>query len=119
MTVSIHGNDMNKNNKQQTTMIKFSNHSVQVTDSYKVTRLKRMKEIISEIHSDSRCCDEVKSRNTFSLVNEWCAHNLLYMCKYKRERTADVDFNDESTIRKIAYFFLSIPYRIISFLYII
>ena len=55
MTVSIHGNDMNKNNKQQTTMIKFSNHSVQVTDSYKVTRLKRMKEIISEIHSDSRC----------------------------------------------------------------
>ena len=33
--------------------------------------------------------------------------------------TPIVDFNDESTIRKIAYFFLSIPYRIISFLHII
>lgn len=34
-------------------------------------------------------------------------------------RCSDVDFNDESTIRKIVDFFLSIPYRIISFLHII
>lgn len=51
-------------------------------------------------------------RSNRSMIREWCAHNFLYKHNYKRERTKDVDLNqNESLSRRLGYFFLSLFYK--------
>ena len=44
------------------------------------------------------------SRSKHSYVKEWFAHKVLYNIGYKRERTKDVDLNDdESLAHRLGY----------------
>ena len=48
-------------------------------------------------------------RTIGSWLREWRAHNVLYKWGYQPDRTKSVDLNeDETQIRKIGYFLLSI-----------
>ena len=46
----------------------------------------------------------------YSLINEWRSHNLLYDLHIYRDRTKDVDLNNETIIKRICYSILSVLY---------
>lgn len=87
----------------------ISEINLKIIDSYKIKSIKEMKKILKEIKELHYCLSF--KRSTFSLINEWRAHNFLYNLHIKRSSTKDVDLNyNESSIRKIGYTILSLFY---------
>lgn len=88
----------------------ISQNNLKIIDSYKIKTIKNMKYVID---SARQKCDEsyvIHKRSMYSLINEWRAHNLLYDLHIQRERTKDVDLDNETLLRKICYSILSIFY---------
>lgn len=78
-----------------------------IIDSYKVKRLKHMREVIDWVKTYDT---EVGKRSWISLVSEWRAHNLLYWLGLEKDRTAHCDLNNETSIRRVLYFLGSLVY---------
>jgi hypothetical protein len=88
----------------------YSNTNVHINDSYIVGR-NDIPTWVERIKSFGEQNGYTYSRSAQSWINEWRAHNLLFKLGVEPSRTRDVDLNeDETTIRKIGYFLLSLLY---------
>lgn len=67
--------------------IKIRQYTVQVKDSYEVSK----KEFDGVI--DQLLCIDILKRSRKSLKYEWAVHNLLYNLGIKKEKTGSVDFD--------------------------
>lgn len=94
--------------------INVTEDNIHIEDSYKITETSKMRNILLIIKNKYSIyeCSVIHVRSINSLVYEWQAHNLLYDLHYKRKETKDVDLNNESIIRKVAFFLLSRIYLI-------
>jgi hypothetical protein len=54
----------------------------------------------------------ILTRSVRSLVDEWCAHNLLYYLGIARSRTADVDLDKAKWYTEAGYFILAAIYKL-------
>lgn len=89
--------------------ISFNKLNIHIVDSYRVKKAKEMKEILHIVHCASLNRGIFYARNEKSWIREWKAHNLLYKLGICKTRTQSVDLNEnESKLRKIGYFFLSL-----------
>ena len=87
--------------------ITLSDSVITILDSYKVKRLKHMREVIDWVKTyDTTVC----KRSWISLVSEWRAHNLLYWLGIEKDRTTHCDLNEESCIHKVLYIIGSLVY---------
>ena len=87
--------------------ITLSDSVITILDSYKVKRLKYMREVIDWVKTYDTT---VGKRSWISIVSEWRAHNLLYWLGIEKDRTAHCDLNSESSIRRVLYFIGSLMY---------
>ena len=74
-----------------------SDPNMQIQDSYKISKTRQQKEIAQLMidYNTSNPVNPAWSRTLNSLVSEWMFHNFAYSLGYKRERTADCDFNND------------------------
>lgn len=70
--------------------------NMQIKQSYKIGKRKYQKEIAQIMidYNFENPVDPAWDRSVNSLVDEWLFHNFAYSIGYKRERTADTDFNN-------------------------
>ena len=70
--------------------------NMQIKQSYKIGKKKYQKEIAQIMidYNSENPVDPAWDRSVNSLVDEWRFHNFAYLIGYKRERTADTDFNN-------------------------
>ena len=54
----------------------------------------------------------ILTRSVRSLVDEWCAHNLLYHLGIARSRTADVDLDEAKWYTEVGYFIMAAIYKV-------
>jgi hypothetical protein len=87
--------------------VALSDSTITIMDSYKVKRLKHMREVIDWVKTYDT---EVGKRSWISLVSEWRAHNLLYWLGVEKDRTVHCDLNNETSIRRVLYFLGSLVY---------
>lgn len=91
--------------------VTYSNTNVHINDSYTVAN-KDIDYWATRIMTYGAENGYVYARSAKSWVSEWKAHNLLFKWGIEPARTKDVDLNEnETTIRKIGYFLLSLLYR--------
>ena len=78
------------------------NPNMKIYDSYKVKDEKVRREILEKLLLYESMNPSWWKRTMNSLENEWDAHNKLYNLNFKRERTKDVDLdnNDEDLYQK-------------------
>lgn len=88
--------------------LQISPDNVMIVDSYKITRLKYMLDVINYIKTLNNTA--ISKRKTLSMLSEWRAHNLLYWMGIKREQTMHCDLNFENSFKKFLYMILSIFY---------
>lgn len=88
----------------------ISKDNICIIDSYQIKSIKNMKYVINSIKQ--RCDNSyiIHKRSMYSLINEWHSHNLLYDLHIQRDRTKDVDLNNETFIKRICYSILSVLY---------
>ena len=65
-----------------------------ICDSYKVSNLKTMREILLVLKEYEKDDPSEWDRSINSMINEWVLHNIGYSFGYKRESTIDTDFNN-------------------------
>ena len=100
---------VNTNNEKL--KVNYSADNVHVYDSYLIPA-KKIKAWVRQIKEFGENNGYFYSRGVFEWANEWKAHNLLYAWNIKRSSTQEVDLNeDETAMRKIGYFLLSLLYR--------
>lgn len=104
-----------KNGKRVTTYllvykdfkIIISADNINIENSYKITSKKEIREILDYIINHYEC-EVTKHRTLNSMLNEWVAHNNLYILHIARERTGSVDLNyPQEKLVSICYWFLS------------
>ena len=69
--------------------------SAKIISSYKIEDKKQMTEILSVLEIYSRINESDWDRSLKSMRVEWICHNILYNLNYKRNRTEDVDLNND------------------------
>lgn len=89
---------------------------ITIWNSYKITKISHMLEVIETIRQYSR----IYNRSNFQLVSEWRSHNLLYDLNYETVKTKDVNFNPdvlwhENCLYIISSFFYEIAHKIVKF----
>jgi len=83
------------------------NSNINIINSYKIININKMLEIIDIIlEYDKKNKIENYDRTKFSLTVEWLVHNFLYYLFIARDRTADVDFeNNEENLYNLKTYF--------------
>lgn len=81
-----------------------------IIDSYKIKTIKNMKCVINSIRQKCDNSNIIHKRSMYSLINEWRSHNLLYDLHIQRDKTKDVNLNNETLIKRICYSVLSVLY---------
>lgn len=94
-------------------MIEFNNTKdcLTILNSFEIRSRSEMTDILSYIREISENDYIVCRRDIKDMIHEWRAHNLLYDLHIKRERTKDVDLDNEPAWRLFLY-------KILSFFYI-
>ena len=78
-----------------------NNPDMKVYDSYKISDTGIQEEILDKLLYHEELYPSKWDRTKKSMMNEWYAHNLLYNMNIKRDRTTDVDFdNNEEEVYK-------------------
>jgi hypothetical protein len=95
-------------NELEHVKLHITSDNVMIVDSYKITRLKYMLDVINYIKTIKSTV--ISKRKTLSMLSEWRAHNLLYSIGIERDRTKHCDLNFETTFKKFLYIVLSIFY---------
>lgn len=91
---------------------RLSASNIQIKDSYLITSQKQMRNIVQAIRMAAYEEGYEYKRTNDSWVREWAAHNLLYDWHVKRDRTGDVDLNEnESSLKRLCYYLFSLLYR--------
>lgn len=95
-----------KDGETKTVSYYMTDANVHIEDSYLIRSNETKKEILTIILSNTVFAYK---RTIGSWLREWRAHNVLCRWGYQPDRTKSVDLNeDETQIRKIGYFLLSI-----------
>lgn len=90
-------------------MIQYSKTNVHIKNSYAIKDDNLKKKFLDLIIMKGKLLGFEYKRTFNSWLHEWKAHNTLYNWGYKRERTADVDLNeDESFLKRFIYSILAI-----------
>ena len=89
--------------------------NIHIENSHQITKSKDMDAIITIIMNKS-CYKQLAAagfaRSKASLIREWKAHNVLHRLGFEKNRTEAVDLNqNETKLRRIGYFFLSMLYK--------
>ena len=80
--------------------------SILIQDSYKLSNINKMKDILKEILTNTT--EFSTKRSLKSLIREWVSHNLLYKIHFFRKHTKDVNLEKNiNIILKIGYFLIS------------
>lgn len=80
--------------------------SILIQDSYKLSNINKMKDILKEILTNTT--EYNTKRSLKSLIREWVSHNLLYKIHFFRKHTKDVNLEKNiNIILKIGYFLIS------------
>lgn len=88
--------------------------NMRIIDSYQITDIKKMKEIITEALNKESEYTSLRSINSF--VREWITHNRFYKIHILRTKTKDCDFESSlNPILAILYFICSISFKKITF----
>ena len=88
--------------------------NIRIIDSYKIIKRKDMKSAIKQIKKQAASKGFIYKRTNKEWLQEWRAHNLLYVLNYEIDRTKSVDLNeDEPKSRKTLYKILSFIYNFI------
>lgn len=108
-------------NTNETVTFSVSQSDVHIDDSWKISDIETMKEILLYIrglytlssHTDiyKEWAINVCSMN--DMVEEWCAHNMLYECFLFESHTKDVDITENSCVIKLGYKILAKIYKLI------
>lgn len=72
--------------------VTFTTDNVHIPDSYRYSR-EEVKDFVKDAKPKHPSCLPLQKRSTGSLLREWAAHKLAYLCNFKPERTASVDLN--------------------------
>lgn len=90
-------------------MVQYSATNVHIKDSYTIKDDALKKKFLDLIIMKGKLLGFEYKRTFNSWLCEWKAHNTLYNWGYKRERTADVDLNEnESFLKRFIYSILAI-----------
>ena len=83
-------------------IINDNNEEITIYSSYKITDKEQRNEIINILKNYEVKNSTYNNRSIESMRMEWFIHNLLYNCHIKRERTKNVDFenNEEKYYNK-------------------
>lgn len=105
----------------ETVTFSVSQSDVHIDDSWKISDTETMQEILLYIrvlytlasHTDIYKDWVINVCSMNDMIEEWCAHNLLYECFLFESRTKDVDITENSWIIKLGYKVLSKIYKLI------
>lgn len=90
-------------------IVQYSKTNVHIKDSYIIKDDALKKKFLDLIIMKGKLLGFEYKRTFNSWLREWKAHNTLYNWDYKRERTADVDLNEnESFLKRFIYSILAI-----------
>lgn len=81
-----------------------------IENSYLVKSRKDMRRILGAINENSSCGDAIRRIPVATMIREWRAHNLLYALGIAKNRTRDVDLNENKWYLRVAYVMLSCLY---------
>ena len=93
---------VNKKNSIHTVIdgleITVTTNNIHIKDSYTVTKRTEIRNVLNTLEeylkeSNITMDNPFNHRSINSMVNEWIAHNNLYILNYKREQTGSVDLN--------------------------
>lgn len=93
--------------------VTLSSYNIHIENSYNVSLPIVMDEILDVLRSEVKKAkitidNPLNYRSNTSMINEWIAHNNLYMLGYKQERTKSVDLNyPQAWYIKLCYWLLS------------
>jgi hypothetical protein len=94
-------------------MIEISKDNTHVKDSWRVKTPFAIQENVRALRVFCKVKDAtITTRSVRSLVDEWCAHNLLYHLGIARSRTADVDLDEAKWYTEAGYFILAAIYKV-------
>lgn len=90
-------------------MVQYSKTNVHIKDSYTIKDDALKKKFLDLIIMKGKLLGFEYKRTFNSWLREWKAHNTLHNWDYKKERTADVDLNEnESFLKRFIYSILAI-----------
>ena len=90
----------------------ISKNNLHIMDSYKIRKSSDMLAVLKIIRAEAYLRGFTYRRSIASWLHEWKAHNTLSARNIETERTSFVDLNeDESIIRRLGYFVLSLFYK--------
>ena len=90
----------------------LSKKNVHINDSYKIKKRADMNGIVKAIRAAALKQGFKYKRSNSSWVTEWRAHNYMYDRGIERNRTADVDLNEnESRLKLLSYTLMSARYK--------
>ena len=72
--------------------VTFTTDNVHIPNSYRYCR-EEVEDFVKDAKQKHPSCLPLQKRSTGSLLREWAAHKLAYLCNFKPERTASVDLN--------------------------
>lgn len=84
--------------------------NIHINNSYKIKSRSDMEYILENIKFQSFPSALINNINFNDAIDEWRAHNLLYVLHLWRSHTKDVDINKNK-------WYIKIIYKILSFLY--
>ena len=74
--------------------VEYSKNNTKVYDSYKYSNAE-IEKAVEEIMKERKRLGLPVTRTKASYVSEWKSHNRLYKIGYQRNRTKDVDLEEE------------------------
>ena len=90
----------------------LSKKNIHINNSYKIKKRADMNGIVKAIRAAALKQGFKYKRSNSSWVTEWRAHNYMYDRGIERNRTADVDLNeDESKAKLLSYTLMSLRYK--------
>ncbi len=94
-------------------MVNITQDNTHVKDSWQTKSPMAIKERILALRGICSVKDAtILTRSVRSLVDEWCAHNLLYYLGIARSRTADVDLDGTKWYTEVGYYILAAVYKV-------
>ena len=97
-----HANEIPNNNENNIYVIDYRNSNnpvIAINNSYQIISIKEIKAIIEVLQEYENKYPSNWDRTTKSMFNEWLIHNICYYLNIERNRTKEVDFdNDEEII---------------------
>lgn len=75
-------------------VVEYSKNNTKVYDSYKYSNAE-IEKAVEEIMKERKRLGLPVTRTKASYVSEWKSHNRLYKIGYQRNRTKDVDLEEE------------------------